>query len=178
MTFHDVDTKELIIRFLDSRLKSKDEDPDQRSLRTWNDYLNRIKFFFRWLHNVKLREQLDTKCEMIIPTISDWITPSFIEIKSKKLKELTPYSATEIWELDELLTIVKYEPNQRNKAAIMLLWDLDARNHEVTNIERRNIRLKEQYAEGEIPEGKTGTGPISYLLHHFPMCEIGLTFIL
>ncbi len=116
------------------------------------------------LHNVRLKQQQEggTKTEMImiLPSIDDWVTPSFLEIKSKKLKKLTPYSATDIWELEEILTIVTYEPNQRNKAAIMLLWDLDARNHEVTNIELRNIRLKEQYAEGEIPEGKTGSGPI------------------
>lgn len=92
--------------------------------------------------------------------MSEWQTPAFLQIKKRKSKRSSPYSATEIWELDEVLTIVKYEPNQRNKAALMLLWDLDARNHEVTNIELRNIRIKEQYAEGEIPEGKTGSGPI------------------
>jgi integrase/recombinase XerD len=92
--------------------------------------------------------------------MSEWQTPPFAQIKKRKSKRASPYSATEIWELDEVLTIVKYEPNQRNKAALMLLWDLDARNHEVTNIELRNVRLKAQYAEGEIPEGKTGSGPM------------------
>lgn len=42
-----------------------------------------------------------------------------------------------------------------------LLWDLDARNHEVTLLKIKHIRLKEKYGEGEIPhEAKTGTGPI------------------
>lgn len=31
-----------------------------------------------------------------------------------------------------LLTVVKYEPYIRNKAALTLFWDLNARNHEVT----------------------------------------------
>jgi integrase/recombinase XerD len=42
-----------------------------------------------------------------------------------------------------------------------LLWDLDARNHEITLLKIKHIRLRERYGEGEIPhEAKTGTGPI------------------
>ena len=68
---------------------------------------------------------------------------------------------SELWERDEILTIIKYEPYKRNKAALSLLWDLDARNHEVTLLKIKHIRLKEKYGEGEIPhEAKTGTGPI------------------
>jgi len=38
---------------------------------------------------------------------------------------------------------------------------LDARNHEVTLLKIKHIRLKEKYGEGEIPyEAKTGTGPV------------------
>jgi hypothetical protein len=66
-----------------------------------------------------------------------------------------------LWERDELLCILKYEPSKRNKAALTLFWDLDARNHEVTLLKIKHIRLKERYGEGEIPhEAKTGTGPI------------------
>jgi integrase/recombinase XerD len=44
---------------------------------------------------------------------------------------------------------------------LSLLWDLDARNHEVTLLKIKHIRLKEKYGEAEIPhEAKTGTGPI------------------
>jgi integrase/recombinase XerD len=44
---------------------------------------------------------------------------------------------------------------------LTLFWDLDARNHEVTLLKIKNIRLKEKYGEGEVPhESKTGTGPI------------------
>jgi hypothetical protein len=43
---------------------------------------------------------------------------------------------------------------------MMMLWDLNARNHEVTKIAIENIRFKERYAEGEIPfNTKTGGGP-------------------
>ena len=60
-----------------------------------------------------------------------------------------------------LLTIIKYEPEIRNKAILALLWDLDARNHEITSLKIGNIRLRERYAEGEIPHNtKTGGGPI------------------
>lgn len=55
----------------------------------------------------------------------------------------------------------QYEPYKRNKAILSLLWDLDARPHEVTLLKIKHIRLKERYGEGEIPhEAKTGTGPI------------------
>jgi integrase/recombinase XerD len=44
---------------------------------------------------------------------------------------------------------------------LTLFWDLDARNHEVTTLKIKNIKLKERYGEGEIPYNtKTGGGPI------------------
>jgi hypothetical protein len=59
------------------------------------------------------------------------------------------------------LCIVKYEPYKRNKAALTLLWDLDARNHEITFLKIKNIRFREKYGEGGIPhEAKTGSGPV------------------
>ena len=42
-----------------------------------------------------------------------------------------------------------------------LFWDLDARNHEITLLKIKHLRLRERYGEGEIPhEAKTGSGPI------------------
>ena len=56
---------------------------------------------------------------------------------------------------------MKYESFIRNKAALTLFWDLDARNHEITLLKIKNIRLKENYGEGDIPyQAKTGSGPI------------------
>jgi integrase/recombinase XerD len=92
---------------------------------------------------------------------SEWETPVFVKIKEKKTKRLSPYSETELWERDEILSIVKYEPYKHNKAALTLLWDLDARNHEITLLKIKNIRFREKYGEGEIPhEAKTGSGPV------------------
>src|SRR3982750_1834107 len=82
---------------------------------------------------------------------SDWITPSFIQITEKRTKRISPYLETELWERDEVLTIIKYEPYKRNKAALSLLWDLDARNHEVTMHKIKHILFREKYGEGEIP---------------------------
>ena len=42
-------------------------------------------------------------------------------------------------------------PSKRNKGALALFRDLDARNQEVTLLRKQNIRLKEKYGEGEIP---------------------------
>lgn len=62
---------------------------------------------------------------------------------------------------EELLTVVKYDPYIRNRAILTLLWDLDARPHEITLLKMKHIRLKEKYGEGEIPhEAKTGAGPV------------------
>jgi hypothetical protein len=43
--------KEQILSFLDTRIKNTEVDPDKKWIRTWNDYLQRIKYFFRWLYN-------------------------------------------------------------------------------------------------------------------------------
>jgi integrase/recombinase XerD len=155
--FYSIQKKEQILAFLDTRIKDTEIDPDKRWIRTWNDYLQRLKYFFRWFYNKREREikELD-----VLPQ-SDWITPSFIQITEKRTKRISPYLESELWERDEILTIIKYEPYKRNKAALSMLWDLDARNHEVTLLKIKHIRLKEKYGEGEIPhEAKTGTGPI------------------
>ena len=39
---------------------------------------------------------------------------------------------------------------KENKVALTLMWDLNARNHEVTLLRIKNIRLKEKYGEGEL----------------------------
>lgn len=54
---------------------------------------------------------------------------AFLRIKAKRT---SPDLETELWECDDLLLVVKYEPFKRNKAAMTLFWDLGARNHEVT----------------------------------------------
>lgn len=147
----DINSKDQILSFLQTKIKNKEDDPDQRWITTYNDYLHRIKHFFRWLHNK--RESL---------TMEHWKTPLFMEnLKPKKTKRLSPYSEIEIWDKNEFLSIIKYEPYKRNKAALALMWDLNARNHEITLLKIKNIRLKEKYGEGEIPfESKTGSGPL------------------
>ena len=67
-----------------------------------------------------------------------------------------------------MLSIIKDETYKRNKSALALLWNLDARPHEVILLKIKHIKLKESYGEGEIPyESNTGTGPILLTLH-FP----------
>jgi hypothetical protein len=123
--------------------------------------MNHLKFFFRWIHN-KSSDGAMTR------SMSDWTTPEFIRLKMKRSKRLSPYSQNDIWDKEELMTIIIYEPSKRNKAALALFWDLDARNHEITLLKIKNIRLREKYAEGEVPhEAKTGSGPI-LLTFSFP----------
>jgi integrase/recombinase XerD len=154
ISFYEVENKNQVISFLDTKIKNSEDDPDKRWITTWNDYLVRIKYFFRWLYNCKDKDLDD------VP-FSDWETPDFVKIKNKKTKRISPYLENELWEKDDLLTIIKYESYKRNKAILALLWDLDARPHELTLLKIKHIRLKEKYGEGEIPhEAKTGTGPI------------------
>jgi hypothetical protein len=68
-----VDNKVQIHSFLDTKIKTVEEDPDGKWITTWNDYLSRLKYFFRWLHN----------CESVnhsIADISEWVTPDFVHI--------------------------------------------------------------------------------------------------
>ena len=156
-TLYDVKTKEEIVSFLNTKIKESNLDPDKKWITTWNDYLWRIKYFFRWLHNYRLAKEKGQEPVEIY----DWITPEFASIKKKKSKRISPYLENELWERDDLLTIIKYEPYKRNKAVLSLLWDLDARPHEISLLQIKHIRLKEKYGEGEIPhEAKTGTGPM------------------
>ena len=150
----EIDKKEYILSYLQTTINNREDDPEQKWITTYNDYFHRIKHFFRWLYN---QNKNDIGVAMDL-----WKTPKFMEsLKPKKTKRLSPYSETDIWEKEEFLTIVKYEPYKRNKAALYLLWDLDARPHEVTLLKIKHIRLKEKYGEGEIPfESKTGTDSI------------------
>lgn len=100
--------------------------------------------------------------------MSEWETPEWVRIKEKRSKRLSPYSENEIFDRDELLLVVKYEPDLRNKAILTLSWDMDARPHEVCMLKIKHIRLRERYGEGVVPaEAKTGSGPI-LLVVSFP----------
>jgi hypothetical protein len=111
----------------------------------------------RWLHN-----------DPSIPP-SEWQTPAFAQIKKKKTSRLSPYAESELWEHNDLLAVVKYETIKRNKAALTLLWDLNARNREVTLLKVKHIRPGERYGEAEIPhESKTGSEP-ALLMCSFPI---------
>ena len=160
-TFYQIQDREQIIKYLDSKRKTVEEDQDKKWIITWNDYLWRLKYFYRWLYNAK-EKGVDAK------SYDSWTTPSFINIKSKRTKRLSPYSETEIWDKEELFTIIKYETNIRNKAILSLMWDLDARPSEIVLLKNKHIRLKEKYGEGEIPhQAKTGSGPV-LLTFSFP----------
>ena len=103
----EVSSKEDILSYIQTKVKCKDDDPDQRWITTYNDYLHRIKHFFRWLHNLYEKEDA-------VP-MDFWENPDFIKtLKPKKTKRVTPYSETELWEKVELLSIVKYENIQKS----------------------------------------------------------------
>lgn len=53
-TLYEVSTKDEIVSFLNTKIKDSDLDPDKKCITTWNDYLWRVKYFFRWFHNHKM----------------------------------------------------------------------------------------------------------------------------
>lgn len=95
-----------------------------------------MKLFFRWLYNRD--KTVSGEHEM-----TDWITPEFMQIKQKKSKRVSPYSESEIWDKDDILMITKYEIYKGNKAILALLWDLDARPHEITLLKIKHISIIE-----------------------------------
>ena len=46
-TFYDINKKEQILLFLDTKIKDSSNDPEKRWITSWNHYLVRIKLFFR-----------------------------------------------------------------------------------------------------------------------------------
>ena len=64
--------------------------------------------------------------------MSEWKTPEFMQIRHKKTKRISPYSESELWDKEDILLVTNYESYKRNKAILTLLWDLDARPHEIT----------------------------------------------
>jgi integrase len=123
---------------------------DEKWKTTWNDYFERLNYFFRWYFSChKKGEFIDEE---------NWDTPEFMKIKKKKINKENKYDSIEIWSKEELLSIIEYEDDIRNKAIITLLWDLNARNHEVVRMKIKNVVFKDRYAEGEIPYyTKTGS---------------------
>jgi integrase/recombinase XerD len=170
--FSDINKPSQIVSFLNIKIKDVSIDPDKRWITTWNHYLNRIKLFFRWMFNVynNLSHKAENHNDIYYDygTSEEWVTPDFIKIKQKQTNRLSPYIENEVWERDEILSIIKYEKFARNKAIISLMWDLDARPHEITLLKIKHIRLKSNYGEGEIPhQAKTGADPI-LLMCSFP----------
>jgi integrase/recombinase XerD len=80
VAFFDIKRSEMITNFLDTKIKSFEEDPDKKCIITWNDYLGRIKYFMRWLHNY--RGNSDTSIHQ-----SDWITTCFFKAPQNKEME-------------------------------------------------------------------------------------------
>ena len=117
-SFLDINKKEQILEFVNTKIKSYDEDPDKRWITTWNNYLNRLRLFYRWLYN----HDNDIDHE-------NWETPEFVRIKNKKSKRISPYLESEILE-EKLLRPLAINPVYRyniiiEKNAISFLIDMN-----------------------------------------------------
>lgn len=150
---HNLERKD-IIDFLDSRKKTIQEDPEQKWIITWNDYMSRLKGFFRWLYN----KDNGTDRE-------NWQTPPFIQIMSKKNKRISRYCPSDVWTADDIQRVVKYCSNTRDKALLTCSFDLASRNHELTKLRIKDIVFQENYAEAMIHwDTKTGMRPVPLII--------------
>jgi site-specific recombinase XerD len=88
-SFLEIQSSGQILKFLDSKIKNGEEDPDRKWITTWNHYLSHLKYFFRWLYNIHNKSNNSSHNETIdnisYPfSYEDWETPVFIQIKKKK----------------------------------------------------------------------------------------------
>lgn len=95
-TFYDIKLKEEIVSFLNTKTKDITIDPDRKWITTWNDYLWRIKYFLRWFHNYKMVKENGQEPK----NTSDWVTPTYVSIKKKKSKRISPYLETDVCSID------------------------------------------------------------------------------
>jgi integrase/recombinase XerD len=51
VTFYDIKKKEQITTFLDTKINRQDNE--KKWITTWNNYLTRLKLFFRWFYNMR-----------------------------------------------------------------------------------------------------------------------------
>lgn len=57
ISLYNIQKKEQIISFLDTKIKNPEVDPDKKWITTWNHNLHRIKHFFRWFHNYRGKKE-------------------------------------------------------------------------------------------------------------------------
>ncbi|HJR84565.1 MAG TPA: hypothetical protein VJ772_04255 [Nitrososphaeraceae archaeon] len=78
--FSEIDTSDEVISFLNTKIKTQEDDPQKKWITTWDDYLHRIKHFLRWLHNI------GTANSGTVVPMEEWNTPPFLKIKEKSTK--------------------------------------------------------------------------------------------
>jgi integrase/recombinase XerD len=72
-----IQKKDQVIAFLNTKIRNREEDPDERWITTWNDYLWRIKYFYIWIYNIKKHPDKENST-LLEP--SNWITPLYVQI--------------------------------------------------------------------------------------------------
>ncbi len=107
-SFYEINKKEQILSFLETKIKDSSKDPEKRWITSWNHYLTRIKLFYRWLYNKDKEIDKDF-----------WETPEFLNLELRKQRE-SPYVESEIWDRNELL-FYKFHHNLLPPFSIILI---------------------------------------------------------
>ena len=135
ITLDQIKSKSQITSFLDTKIKAIEQDPDKKSITTWNDYLGRIKYFFRRLHNYD-----DIRFDDV--QFSEWQTPDFVSIKKNKSKRISPYLENELWEKQEYsCELSLYGRNLFNRFIIFHVWTKSINNIIFTKMHVKQVTL-------------------------------------
>jgi len=169
--FKDI-TRDDFTAFLDSFRKPEAVDPLHKWIGTYNQFRMYLCRFFKWLYYPHIKDK-------------DRPTPPVIEnIPQQKRKEISIYTADDMWTAEDDLLFLKYCPSKRERCYHAISRDLSCRPHEILKLKIRDVKFKTigpgktQYAEVTV-NGKTGQRPLplinsipylkDYLDHDHPM---------
>ena len=113
-----------------------------RNPRTRATYGSRLKAFYRWLLTGNWRRGPYPKIVQNIPT-------------TVRKRELPVKSPNDLLTRDEILRLIDYAENPRDRALIALLYDTGARPGEILSLRLKDVKLNRTHGEIYV-SGKTG----------------------
>lgn len=150
-------TREDILAFLNSIVKSVESDPLHKWIGTYNVYRGHLQKFFKWLYYLNFEPSKRPKPDVVK------------NLPKLKRKEQSIYKPSDLWTAEDDLLFLKYCHSKRMKCFHVMSRDTSCRPHELLKLRIRDIVFKNapagnrQYAE-VLVNGKTGS-------RHIPLID-------